>query len=66
MSISKELIEKEKKAHEDTLKGLNDQLNKLNFEIGSVKSNINAITGAIQQCNRFLEELSEEKVDEKV
>ena len=67
MAISKEHIENERATHQEKLTALNNDLNKLNNEIAQVRSNINALTGAIQQCNRVLEELdSKEEKNEEV
>ena len=57
MSISKEQIETRKSQLEKDFQTVKQQIEDSEVKIVSMKNNLNALAGAIQQCDMFLNEL---------
>ena len=57
MSISKEQIETRKSDLEKDFQTVKQQIEDSEIKIVSMKNNLNALAGAIQQCDMFLNEL---------
>ena len=59
MSISKEQIETRKSDLEKDFQTVKQQIEDSEIKIVSMKNNLNALAGAIQQCDMFLKQLAE-------
>ena len=59
MSISKEQIETRKSQLEKDFQTVKQQIEDSEVKIVSMKNNLNALAGAIQQCDLFLKELAD-------
>jgi len=59
MSISKEQIETRKSDLEKDFQTVKQQIEDSEVKIVSMKNNLNALAGAIQQCDMFLQQLAE-------
>jgi archaellum component FlaC len=59
MSISKEQIETRKSDLEKDFQTVKQQIEDSEIKIMSMKNNLNALAGAIQQCDLFLKELAD-------
>ena len=59
MSISKEQIETRKSDLEKDFQTVKQQIEDSEVKIVSMKNNLNALAGAIQQCDLFLKELTD-------
>ena len=59
MSISKEQIETRKSDLEKDFQTVKQQIEDSEVKIISMKNNLNALAGAIQQCDLFLKELAD-------
>ena len=59
MSISKEQIETRKSDLEKDFQTVKQQIEDSEVKIISMKNNLNALAGAIQQCDMFLKELTD-------
>ena len=59
MSISKEQIETRKSDLEKDFQTVKQQIEDSEIKIMSMKNNLNALAGAIQQCDMFLKQLAE-------
>ena len=59
MSISKEQIETRKSELEKDFQMVKQQIEDSEVKIVSMKNNLNALAGAIQQCDMFLKELTD-------
>jgi len=59
MSISKEKIEARKSDLEKDFQTVKQQIEDSEIKIMSMKNNLNALAGAIQQCDMFLKQLAE-------
>ena len=59
MSISKEQIETRKSDLEKDFQTVKQQIGDSEVKIVSMKNNLNALAGAIQQCDMFLKELTD-------
>ena len=59
MSISKEQIETRKSDLEKDFQTVKQQIEDSQVKIVSMKNNLNALAGAIQQCDMFLKELTD-------
>ena len=59
MSISKEQIETRKSNLEKDFQTLKQQIEDSEVKIVSMKNNLNALAGAIQQCDMFLKQLAD-------
>jgi len=65
MSISKEKIESKKTELNESFKLLTDRIGQLEKEIGKLKSDANAVSGAIQVCDQLLNEDDKGMPEEK-
>ena len=59
MSISKEQIETRKSELEKDFQTVKQQIEESEVKVISMKNNLNALAGAIQQCDMFLKQLAE-------
>ena len=59
MSINKEQIETRKSDLEKDFQTVKQQIEDSEVKIVSMKNNLNALAGAIQQCDMFLKELTD-------
>jgi len=59
MSITKEQIETRKSDLEKDFQTVKQQIEDSEVKIVSMKNNLNALAGAIQQCDMFLKQLAE-------
>ena len=59
MSISKEQIETRKSELEKDFQMVKQQIEDSEVKINSMRNNLNALAGAIQQCDMFLKQLAE-------
>ena len=59
MSISKEQIETRKSNLEKDFQTVKQQIEDSEVKINSMRNNLNALAGAIQQCDMFLKQLAE-------
>ena len=59
MSISKEQIETRKSELEKDFQMVKQQIEDSEVKVISMKNNLNALAGAIQQCDLFLKELAD-------
>ena len=59
MSITKEQIETRKSDLEKDFQTVKQQIEDSEVKIVSMKNNLNALAGAIQQCDLFLKELTD-------
>ena len=59
MSISKEQIETRKSDLEKDFQTVKQQIEDSEIKIVTMKNNLNALAGAIQQCDMFLKELTD-------
>lgn len=63
--ISEELINSRKEILTTEIQNLQNRLTELDNEKSTLISNINAMKGALQQCEYFIGVLSEETVEEE-
>ena len=61
MSITKEQIEARKHNLEHDFQTVKQQIEDSEIKIVSMKNNLNALAGAIQQCDVFLKDITETK-----
>ena len=59
MSITKEQIETRKSDLEKDFQMVKQQIEDSEVKINSMRNNLNALAGAIQQCDMFLKQLAE-------
>ena len=59
MTISKETIEKRKEDLKTEFTTLKDRISMGEKEIETMKKNLDALAGAVQQCDLFLKELED-------
>ena len=59
MSITKEQIETRKSDLEKDFQTVKQQIEDSEIKIVTMKNNLNALAGAIQQCDMFLKQLAE-------
>ena len=59
MSINKEQIETRKSDLEKDFQTVKQQIEDSEVKIVSMKNNLNALAGAIQQCDMFLKQIAE-------
>ena len=59
MSITKEQIETRKSDLEKDFQTVKQQIEDSEVKIVSMKNNLNALAGAIQQCDMFLKQLAD-------
>ena len=60
MSISKEQIETRKSQLEKDFQTVKQQIEDSEVKIVSMKNNLNALAGAVQQCDMFLKQLADD------
>jgi len=65
MAIDEQLIIEEKKLLEKDFSTLKTKIEKFEADVGQMKSNLNAIYGAIQQCEKLMK-IGKDKQNEKV
>ena len=65
MSIKKETIELKKKELQTSFDTLANRISQMEKELGKMKSDLNAVAGAIQVCDQFLSDVTEEMSKEK-
>ena len=61
MSITKEQIETRKSDLQKDFQTVKQQIEDSEVKIVSMKNNLNALAGAIQQCDMFLKQLAEKE-----
>lgn len=67
MALSKETLIEERTKLQGEFDVVRKEIGQLETQLGQMRSNLNALNGAIQQTNRILSMLeSEKKEDEKV
>ena len=59
MSITKEQIEARKSGLEKDFQTVKQQIEDSEVKINTMRNNLNALAGAIQQCDMFLKELTD-------
>ena len=59
MSITKEQIELRKSNLEKDFQNVKQQIEEGQVKINTMRNNLNALAGAIQQCDMFLKELTD-------
>ena len=59
MSITKEQIETRKSSLEKDFQNVKQQIEDGEIKINTMRNNLNALAGAIQQCDMFLKELTD-------
>ena len=60
MSISKEQIETRKSELEKDFQTVKQQIEESEFKVISMKNNLNALAGAMQQCDMFLKQIADD------
>lgn len=66
MSISKEQLIEERIKLQTEFDAVRQDIVKLETQLGSLRSNLNALNGAIQQTNKMISMVEEKKEDEKL
>ena len=66
MSISKEQLIEEREKLQTEFDAVRQDIVKLETQLGSLRSNLNALNGAIQQTNKMISMVEEKKEDEKI
>ena len=66
MSISKEQLIEEREKLQTEFDAVRQDIVKLETQLGSLRSNLNALNGAIQQTNKMISMVEEKKTDEKL
>tara|TARA_B100001063_G_C16361446_1_gene356192 strand:- start:306 stop:506 length:201 start_codon:yes stop_codon:yes gene_type:complete len=66
MSISKEQLIEEREKLQTEFDAVRQDIVKLETQLGSLRSNLNALNGAIQQTNKMISMVEEKKEDEKL
>ena len=61
--ITKDMIEERKETITNDIQIVKDRLLEYNVKIKEDTALINALTGALQQCDHFLKELNDDTVD---
>lgn len=65
MSISKTKIEAKKTELNESFKMLTDRINQIEKELGKLRSDANAVSGAIQVCDQLLNEADTKEMPEE-
>ena len=65
MTISKKVIEAKKTELNESFKMLTDRINQIEKELGKLRSDANAVSGAIQVCDQLLNEADTERMPEE-
>jgi len=66
MSISKEQLIEEREKLQTEFDAVRQDIVKIETQLGSLRSNLNALNGAIQQTNKMISMVEEKKEDEKL
>ena len=66
MSISKEQLIEEKTKLQTEFDAVRKDIVQIETQLGSLRSNLNALNGAIQQTNKMISMVEEKKEDEKL
>ena len=66
MSISKEQLIEEREKLQAEFDAVRQDIVKIETQLGSLRSNLNALNGAIQQTNKMISMVEEKKEDEKL
>ena len=66
MSISKEQLIEERGKLQAEFDTVRKEMSQLEVQLGQMRSNLNALNGAIQQTNKMIGMFEEKKEDEKV
>tara|TARA_Y100001973_G_C5202326_1_gene338799 strand:+ start:2076 stop:2288 length:213 start_codon:yes stop_codon:yes gene_type:complete len=66
MSVNRKVLLIEKQKLEKDFNAVNEQLKSTEAQVQSLRNNLNAIHGAIQQTDKLLSMVEEEKEDDKV
>ena len=65
MSIDEKTLLEERKVLEEDFNTTKDRIVKVEKDLGNMKSNLNAVYGAIQQIDKLLSKLAEGKEEKK-
>ena len=65
MSIDEKTLLEERKVLEEDFNTTKDRIVKVEKDLGNMKSNLNAVYGAIQQVDKLLAKLAEGKEEKK-
>ena len=63
--IDEKILVEERKVLEADFNTMNDRIKQVEKDLGTMKSNLNALYGAIQQTDRLIAKLKEGKHDKK-
>ena len=66
MSISKEQLIEERTKLQTEFDAVRKDIIQIETQLGSLRSNLNALNGAIQQTNKMISMVEEKKEDEKL
>ena len=66
MSISKEQLIEERTKLQTEFDAVRKDIVQIETQLGSLRSNLNALNGAIQQTNKMINMVEEKKEDEKI
>ena len=66
MAITKEQLIEEREKLQTEFDAVRQDIVKLETQLGSLRSNLNALNGAIQQTNKLIGMFEEKKEDEKL
>lgn len=66
MSISKEQLIEEREKLSTEFDAVRKDIVQIETQLGSLRSNLNALNGAIQQTNKMISMVEEKKEDEKL
>ena len=66
MSISKEQLIEERTKLQTEFDAVRKDIVQVETQLGSLRSNLNALNGAIQQTNKMISMVEEKKTDEKL
>ena len=66
MSISKEQLSEERIKLQTEFDAVRKDIVQIETQLGSLRSNLNALNGAIQQTNKMISMVEEKKEDEKL
>ena len=65
MSIDEKTLLEERKVLEQDFNTMNDRIKQVEKDLGTMKSNLNALYGAIQQVDRLIAKVKEGDKDKK-
>ena len=69
MNIDEQMLKEEKKTLEDDFNTMSNKIKQVEVDLGTMRSNLNAVYGAIQQVEKLLRKINmveETKEDEKI